>query len=419
VLPKTEDPPRAHRAADGPEPAPLLTVWELTLQCDQPCNHCGSRAGKPRGRELTTIEVLDTAKRLVALGCREFVFIGGEAYLRDDLAEIVAGVTALGVRAQLQTGGRAFHEGRAKVLADAGLFAVGVSIDGLEATHDLQRGNRGSHAAAIRALDVSAAVGLLTTVNTQINRLNLGELRAVAEDLQRRGVVAWQPGLTVPMGRAADRPEWLIEPWQIVEVIDVLAEIQLEAAKRYTGGRPFDVVTGNTIGYYGPHEHILRSHPGGTETHWSGCGAGEFVIGIESDGTVKGCPSLATEAYAGGNLLETAIERLWHEKGQLHFTRERTTDELWGHCKDCYYAAACGAGCSWMTDALFGRRGNNPFCYHRVKQLEKRGIRERLVPIERAPQRPYDRGRFALEEIAADAPSEASSETLRRRLPLM
>ena len=45
-----------------------------------------------------------------------------------------------------------------------------------------------------------------------------------------------------------------------------------------------------------------------------------------------------------------------------------------------------------------GRRGNNPFCYHRVVQLRKKGVRERLVPKERAPGEPYDFGRFELEE---------------------
>jgi hypothetical protein len=45
-----------------------------------------------------------------------------------------------------------------------------------------------------------------------------------------------------------------------------------------------------------------------------------------------------------------------------------------------------------------GRRGNNPFCYYRVVELKKRGIRERLVPVERAPNQPYDFGRFEIVE---------------------
>jgi radical SAM protein with 4Fe4S-binding SPASM domain len=419
MFPQSGDGLRRRRADDPDRPLPLLAVWELTLKCDQPCRHCGSRAGRARSRELTTAEALEVGTKLARLGCRELVFIGGEAYLRTDLAEIVAAIAKLGIRVQLQTGGRAFHERRAKELAAAGLFSVGVSVDGLAPTHDLMRGNAGSHAAALRALDAAAAAGMPTTVNTHINRLTLNEIRGIVDEIRAHGASVWQPGLTVPMGRAADHPEWLLEPWQIVEVIDTLAAIQLEAATHYRSGSPFDVYVDNTIGYYGPFEHVLRSRPGGTETHFSGCAAGEVVIGIESDGTVKGCPSLTTDDYAGGNLLETPLEELWAGRNNIHFVRERSLDELWGHCKSCYYAETCRGGCSWMAHSLFGRRGNNPYCYHRAKELERRGVRERLVQIERAPQRPFDHGLFAIEEEPIEAGVADAQSRRRRRLPVL
>jgi len=82
----------------------------------------------------------------------------------------------------------------------------------------------------------------------------------------------------------------------------------------------------------------------------------------------------------------------------VRFARDRGTEELWGHCKTCYYADVCKAGCSWTAHTTLGRRGNTPFCYHRVVQLRKKGIRERLVPVEKAPGQPYDFGRFELVE---------------------
>ena len=33
---------------------PVYAVWEITMKCDQPCEHCGSRAGPARPRELDT-----------------------------------------------------------------------------------------------------------------------------------------------------------------------------------------------------------------------------------------------------------------------------------------------------------------------------------------------------------------------------
>src|SRR5690606_22541292 len=208
------------------------------------------------------------------------------------------------------------------------------------------------------------------------------------------GVKSWQVQLTVPMGRAADRPEWILEPWQVLEVIDTLAATQLEAAAEYDGGVPFNVCAGNNVGYFGPHEHVLRSAPGGEELHWKGCTAGIYVIGIESDGTIKACPSLPTGPYAGGNVRELSLEAIWQRSEAIRFARDRDSGELWGFCASCYYADTCRAGCSWTTHATIGRRGNNPFRYHRASQLKKQGLRERLVQRERAPREPYDFGRF-------------------------
>jgi radical SAM protein with 4Fe4S-binding SPASM domain len=298
----------------------------------------------------------------------------------------------------MQTGGRALTEERARGLKAAGLTGVGVSIDGPEHIHDVLRGNAGSYRAAIRALDAARDAGLIISSNTQVNRLNYKHLRELAAELQRHGIQSWQVQLTVPMGRAADHPEWIVEPWSVVDVIDTLAAIQREAVEKHTKGIPFNIFVGNNIGYYGPHEQTLRSRPGGADSHWQGCKAGINVIGIESDGTVKGCPSLPTAPYDGGNVRELSLERIWNESEIVRFARDRTSDELWGHCKTCYYADTCRAGCSWTAHCTLGRRGNNPFCYYRVMQLRRKGIRERLVPKEQAPNRPYDFGRFEIVE---------------------
>ncbi len=403
------------------EVRPLLAVWELTMKCDQPCQHCGSRAGPARASELSPAEVLDVASRLVDMGCREVALIGGEAYLRPDLRDIVALLAGRGVRVTMQTGGRAFTAERARMLKDAGMTAIGVSVDGPEDVHDLLRGNAGSHAAALRALDNARDVGMVTTANTQVNRLNYRRLRETLAPLFARGIEAWQLQLTTPMGHAADRPEWLLEPFRIVEVIDTLAEIQAETLEVWQKGDrtrvPFNVSPGNNIGYFGPHEQLLRSRPMGLEEHWQGCRAGLNLISLESDGTVKPCPSLPTAPYRAGNVRDERIEDIWQKSSpEIAFARGAPTDDLWGFCATCYYGEVCRGGCSWTTHTVLGRRGNNPYCYHRVESLKKRGVRERLEQKERAAGEPYDFGRFELvEEPWVDDPPEAAPP---RRLPL-
>jgi radical SAM protein with 4Fe4S-binding SPASM domain len=368
---------------------PILAVWEITLACDLACGHCGSRAGRARPDELTPDEALDLVDQLAELGVFEVVLIGGEAYLRDDWCQIVERIAARGMQPLLTTGGRGLGRDRAERAAAAGLASASLSIDGGEATHDRLRGARGSHAAALAAMANLRAAGIPVSANTQINRWSMPELPELLETIIEHGAHSWQIQLTVAMGRAADRPELLLQPYDLLELFPLIGRL----AERC---READLVlwAGNNVGYFGPYESALRgSLPRG---HMVSCGAGVWGLGIEADGTIKGCPSLATAAWAGGNVRDQRLVDIWQRAAPLRFNRDRTVDDLWGFCRDCYYAETCKGGCTWTAESLLGRPGNNPLCHHRALELDARGLRERLVQVERAPGEPFDQGRFEL-----------------------
>src|SRR5688572_29268221 len=85
---------------------PIYVVWEVTLKCDLACRHCGSRAGRERPDELTTAECLDLVYQMADLGTLEVKIIGGEAYLRDDWAQIAKQIRELGVQCTMTARGR-------------------------------------------------------------------------------------------------------------------------------------------------------------------------------------------------------------------------------------------------------------------------------------------------------------------------
>jgi radical SAM protein with 4Fe4S-binding SPASM domain len=153
---------------------------------------------------------------------------------------------------------------------------------------------------------------------------------------------------------------------------------------------------GTNIGYFGPYEALLRDDM--PDRHGIGCGAGRDTLGLEANGDIKGCPSLPTAAYVGGNIRDHRLVDVWERAQALRFTRRRTTAELWGHCATCYYADVCKSGCTWTGHVLTGRRGNNPMCHHRALELLARGRRERLVPAAPAQGQPFDHGRFEIIE---------------------
>jgi len=385
-----DSPRRRVSLRDQLDCVPVYVVWEITLGCNLKCLHCGSRAGHKRAAELTTAECLDVIGQLAELGAREISLIGGEAFVRKDWLTLVRAVRAAGMDCTMQTGAYKLSAAMLEAAAEAGLQGLGVSIDGLQPLHDHLRGVPGSYAEALRVLDACRSLGLIASVNTQITATVMPQLPTLMEVIADAGAKYWQVQLTVAMGNAVDHDEILLQPYDLATLMPLLAQLHARGLQR-----DLLLLPGNNIGYFGPYDALWRGPDRG---HYPGCPAGQNVIGLEADGTLKGCPSLATERYGAGSVRDTPIAELWASHPALQFNRERGVADLWGHCASCYYAEVCRGGCTWTADSLFGRRGNNPYCHHRVLKLAERGVRERVVKVEEAGDTPFATGLFALVE---------------------
>lgn len=367
-------------------------VWEITLKCNLACSHCGSRAGDERVEELSTEEAFDLIYQMKDVGIKEVSLIGGEAFLRKDWLELAAEITRVGMACTMTTGGYGISAQTAQKMADAGIKAVSVSVDGLEKTHNGLRGRERSFQCCLETMEYLAAVGVLVGCNTQLNRLSAIELPELYGVLRDAGMKAWQIQMTVPMGRAADNAEILFQPAELLDFYPVLARIVKRA---FSEG--VLVSSGNNIGYYGPYERLFRGGGDPKEwTFWQGCQAGLAVLGIEADGAIKGCPSLPTNAYTGGHIRNRKLRDIVSNTPELTMNTDESTDHLWGFCQTCDYARVCKGGCSWTAHVFFDRRGNNPYCHHRALTLAAQGKRERVRRIKKASGLPFDNGEFEL-----------------------
>jgi MoaA/NifB/PqqE/SkfB family radical SAM enzyme len=239
--------------APGEAPRPRHAVWELTSACDQRCVHCGPRSGARRADELTTEECLRLVDELAAAGVGEVTLIGGEAYLRSDLLLIVRKIREHGMTPTLTTGGYNLTRELADGLVEAGIRSVSVSIDGLEACHDALRGRPHSFQRAFAALRHLRAAGSQIACNSQINARTMEELPALLELLAPEGIHAWQVQLTLAHGVAADHPEILLQPYQMIEMYAVLERLVDRCA-----ALDIRLYPGNSVGYFGPLEARLR-----------------------------------------------------------------------------------------------------------------------------------------------------------------
>jgi len=218
--------------------APFIVIWETTRACALACVHCRAEAMPQRDpRELTTDEGRALMDRVVAFGDPPplLVLTGGDPLRRPDIVELVAYGSHRGLSVSLTPSGTAaVTEARLRALRDAGLARLAVSLDGATAeAHDAFRGVVGSHHHTLKIVERTRALGLPLQINTTVCRRTVGDLPALARQVEEFGAVLWALFFLIPVGRA-DAGEAL-GPNEIEAVLEWAAGL---------GGRvPFGVKT--------------------------------------------------------------------------------------------------------------------------------------------------------------------------------
>ncbi len=343
---------------------PAYAFFEITEACNLRCRHCEADAGRVDPAQLTTDEALDVAAQLAAAGCRQVNLTGGEPLVRGDWERIARRFADLGVEVTLATNGTLLDEVTIERLLAAGVRNVAVSLDGDRERHDALRSAPGASGSpfdrAVKALSLLAASPLRTAIVTVVHRGNVEALPAVHALAKELGAEIWQVQLAVPIGRFAPmRDTHVLSAAEIPELERRLAALIAAGGVR--------VMVGDNIGYYGPHEVALRSAPGGPQAFFTGCNAGLRVVGIRSNGDVKGCPSHPA-SLAVGNLRDETFAEIWKDSPRFAYNTAFREIDLLGGCRTCAFRRVCRAGCTTMAYALTGTVYDNPLCRQRAER---------------------------------------------------
>jgi radical SAM protein with 4Fe4S-binding SPASM domain len=238
---------------------------------------------------------------------------------------------------------------------------VADSVDGTKEIHDTIRNNKKSFdrltSTIIRLKEADIPVSVISTITGK----GFSDLENLYRHLVNCKVTDWQIQLVHPMGNATGhKDEVLISPHDISFLTGFIRRKRLEQNMR--------IYAGDNIGYYDENEMYLRNEPG-KFCLWDGCKAGISVIGIDSDGDVKGCQSLYSKKFVEGNLRKESLESIWNNPDRFSYNRKFKAEYLNGNCKDCDKGFICKGGCRASNYFINGDLFHNFYCNFNKKDL--------------------------------------------------
>jgi radical SAM protein with 4Fe4S-binding SPASM domain len=323
---------------------PLQIIsWEATRRCNMNCVHCGS---PPEGvnleEELTAEEVVGAFDQIAndfdMDGLRHINITGGEPFVRRDLLEILEQISRWPFyrNIDIQTNGLVLYDSPELLdeLQKYGVTGIGISIDGLEETHDSFRRMRGSFSKAFEAARLSVEKGYVTTVSTVANSKNIDEIQPMFELVRTEIKPRVFRVMTVdPIGRTAFDSEYLLSQGQLRQVIDFLRSEYQISCRNY--GNPNTTMVELGCGGWLGKELEGRLRP--LIFH---CVAGINNLGILFDGKLASCSNVSRE-FIEGDLRKERIKTVWDTRYQKYrnFDWKRT-----GSCKTCDQWNYCHGG---------------------------------------------------------------------------
>ncbi|MDO4177391.1 MAG: anaerobic sulfatase maturase [Bacillota bacterium] len=257
----------------------------------------------------------------------------------------------IAVSNSLQTNGYGLGETWASFFFE-NRFLLGVSLDGLEATHDLFRKNKsgnGSYSSIMKTLDLfrryRVDYNILTVVNSATAR-NIKDIYAWyrKQDFRYQQYIACLDQL----GQKPGGNKWSLTPEVYGEFLINLFDLWYEDCLR--GTAPYIRQFENYIGL------LLGILPEACEQR----GICSPNLIIEADGSVYPCDFYVTDAYCMGNLAEQPLHEILKSPVIKQFTFRSTI--LDAQCKHCPYLKLCRGGCYRHRTVDSSGRFLNYFC---------------------------------------------------------
>ncbi|HSI96403.1 MAG TPA: heme d1 biosynthesis radical SAM protein NirJ [Methylophilaceae bacterium] len=379
----------AHPSPLGPKrnpPGPVV-IWNLVRRCNLTCKHCYSiSADKDFAGELSTAEVFQVMDDLKAFRVPVLILSGGEPLMRPDIFDIGRRAKQMGFYVGLSSNGTLITEDNIDRLAEVGFDYVGVSLDGIEQTHDTFRRKEGAFRASLEGIRLCREAGIKAGVRFTLTQDNAHDLPALLRLTEDEGIAKFYLSHLNYAGRGNKNRAHDAMQETTRRAMDMLFETAWKSAVE---GQGREFVTGNNdadgvylLFWVRRHFPHLEDHMRAKLAQWGGNSSGDNVANIDNLGIVH--PDTFWWHYPLGSVRERPFSEIWQDTSDpLMAGLKAHPRQVKGRCGGCAYFDICGGNTRVRALQLTGDPWQeDPACYLNDTEigLESPGERIRLTP---------------------------------------
>ncbi|MBK8761360.1 MAG: heme d1 biosynthesis radical SAM protein NirJ [Sulfuritalea sp.] len=352
-------------------PGPVV-IWNLIRRCNLTCKHCYSiSADKDFAGELSTAEVFGVMDQLKAFRVPALILSGGEPLLRPDIFEISARAKGMGFFTALSSNGTLIDAAMCEKVKAIGYDYVGVSLDGLGATHDKFRRMAGAFDKSLAGIRLCRDAGLKVGVRYTMTQDNHQDLPGLLKLVEDEGVDRFYFSHLNYAGRGNKNRKDDALHQMTRNAMDLLFDTcwRYEEMRQQRGiVKEFTTGNNDADGVYLLY-WLQRRFPEKLEhirqklLQWGGNSSGVNVANIDNLGNVH--PDTMWWHYTIGNVRERAFGEIWNDVSDpLMAGLKAQPRTVGGRCGACAHFAICGGNTRVRAQQLTGDAwAEDPGCY--------------------------------------------------------
>jgi heme d1 biosynthesis radical SAM protein NirJ len=356
-------------------PGPVV-IWNLIRRCNLTCKHCYSISADTNfPGELTTEQIYTVMADLKAFRVPVLILSGGEPLLRPDIYDIAKRAKAEGFYVGLSSNGTLIDKDNIGQIAECDFNYVGVSLDGLGATHDKFRRLDGAFDASLKGIRLCRDLGLKIGVRYTMTQDNAHDLPGLLKLVEDEGIDRFYFSHLNYAGRGNKNRKDDAQHQLTRQAMDLLFDTCWEYNQR---GLDKEFTTGNNDadGVYFLHWVRRRfpeqaAHVEAKLRQWGGNSSGVNVANIDNLGNVH--PDTMWWHYTLGNVKERPFSQIWPDTSDpLMAGLKQYPRAVKGRCGSCAYLDLCNGNTRVRAQQLTGDPwAEDPGCYLSDEEIAK------------------------------------------------